>query len=92
MAVIIINFSVDDQGRYIHKDAIPCAKVLDKLRDFYSYMSTEEYVNWLEEYGVCQVEMSLEYGPKCIDSITFEEDDYLMFLLKYSGHLAHKSY
>jgi len=55
-------------------------------------MSTEEYVDWLEEYGVCQVEMSLEYGPKCIDSITFEEDDYLMFLLKYSGHLAHKRY
>lgn len=89
---IKISFATDDQGRYIHKEAIPCAKVLDKLRDYYSYMSTEEYVSWLEKYAVCKVELSIEYGPKYIDSIEFEEEDYTVFLLKYSGHLSHKSY
>ena len=85
---VTIDFALDDRGCLIHENAIRFAKILDAARVYYCYMSSTEFASWVEKAYKCKVcaGETISYRSRYIASIEFDEENYILFLLKYSGH------
>ena len=59
------------------------AMVISDQHSIMYYGNLVEWINWLENEWKCKVEMGKFGDDKCIAALIFEDDNYLLAVLKY---------
>jgi hypothetical protein len=84
---MVVSFEVDLYSRrYIDANASTYATILDRIQCSVDNMRYTDYITWLTETIPCTVNVNSEHSVQYIESILFDEKDFILFLLKYDKH------